>query len=169
MVKLGILLFSLLLCQSALALPEDKEKLMILTADEVDLNQQSHRGTYNGKVRIDQGSTHLRAAHAITEGDKNNKLILAIAQGNTEKPAHCWTQPASDKPILHAYANTIRYYPERHIIELIGNALVKQGNNSFAAAKITYDTLKQHVLSQNAGVQRAKIIIHPEKQTGKTL
>ena len=47
-----------------------------------------------------------------------------------------------NKPPFHAYADTIRYYPLRHLIELIGNARVEQGNNSLSAAKITYDTVE---------------------------
>lgn len=65
---------------------------------------------------------------------------------------------------MHAYADTIRYYPLRHLIELIGNARVEQGKNSFSAAKISYDTEKQHVLSQGNGNKRIIIIYHPEKK-----
>lgn len=165
--KLPLFILLLLFNQFTFALPDDREKIMVLTADKADLNQQTHRGTYDGNVRIDQGTTHLRAASAVTEGDSNNRLTLAIASGSNQKPAHCWTKTAADKPPLHAYANTIRYYPDRHIIELIGKALVKQGPNSFVAAKITYDTVKQHVLSQSDDQSRTKIIIHPEKQAGK--
>jgi len=153
-----------ILSQSTLAMPEDREKTAQLAANTADLNQQTHHGEYLGDVQFDQGTTHLRAAKAITEGNQQNKLILAVAFGDKKEPAHYWEQTAIDKPLLHAYANEIRYYPERHIIELIGNARVVQGDNSFAAPKISYDTQKQHVVSQQDGQQRTVIIIHPGKK-----
>lgn len=149
---------------SALAMPDDHEQILQLSADSADLNQQTHRGEYIGAVELDQGTTHLRAARAITEGNERNKLMSATAIGNAKEQAHYWTQTAQDKPLLHAYANTIRYFPEKHLIELIGNARVVQGENSYTAPKISYDTLKQHVISGNDGKQRTTIIIHPEKK-----
>lgn len=148
----------------SLAMPDDREKTLHLFADSADLNQQTHRGIYTGNVKLDQGTTHLRAAKAITEGNKDNKLVLAVAEGNQKEQAHYWTQTASDKPLLHAYANTIRYLPDQHLIELIGKAQVVQGDNSFSAPKISYDTLKQHVLSKSDGKTRTMIIIHPGKK-----
>nr|WP_231862006.1 lipopolysaccharide transport periplasmic protein LptA [Legionella hackeliae] len=146
------------------AMPDDREKVAELSADSADLNQQTHQGEYIGKVEFDQGTSHLRAARAITEGNQQNKLTLAIAYGDDRNQAHFWTQTAVDKPLLHAYADTIRYYPERHLVELIGNARVTQGDNSFAGPKISYDTEKQHVLSKGDHKNRTTIIIHPEKK-----
>lgn len=145
----------------AYAMPDDREKVAQLSADSVDLNQQSHYGTYTGNVKLDQGTTHLRAIKAITEGDEKNKLKLAVAQGDEKNQAHYWVQTAIDKPLVHAYADIIRYYPNDHLIELIGNARVIQGEDSFSAPKIRYDTLKHHVSTQAEGKMRTTIIIHP--------
>lgn len=159
-----VLTASLLASQIILAMPDDRTKVAQLAADTADLNQQTHRGEYVGDVQFDQGTTHLRAAKAITEGDKQNKLLFAVAFGDKNKQAHYWEQTAIDKPLLHAHANEIRYYPDRHLIELIGNALVVQGDDSFAAPKISYDTEKQHVVAKNDGKSRTIIIMHPGKK-----
>ncbi len=150
--------------QTCLALPDDREKIMQLSADTADLNQQTHQGEYIGNVQLDQGTTHLRAASARTEGDKQNKLILAIAKGDSKKQAHFWVITELNKPPLHALADLIQYFPERNIVELIGNARVTQGENSFSAPKIIYDTVKQHVVSRSNGKERTTIIIHPGKK-----
>lgn len=156
--------FLILLASPIHALSEDKEKVMHVMADSADLNQQAHKGIYVGNVELIQGSTNLRAAQAITEGNEKNQLVLATARGDKKKQAHYWTITDPKKPPLHAYADTIRYHPTRHLIELIGHARVEQGNDSFAAAKISYDTLKQHVLSHGDGKERITIIYHPEKK-----
>lgn len=159
-----LLLIGLVVITTAHALPEDKDKVMNLAADSADLNQEQHKGTYLGKVKFDQGSTHLRADSAITLGDDKNKLDMAEAKGNKEKQAHYWTKTAEDKPLLHAHADLIRYYPKKNLIELIGNAKISQGLNSFSAPKISYDTLKKQVFSSKEGEQRTTIIIYPEKK-----
>ena len=157
----------LLLCaaiNTVYALPSDKEQIMHVTADTADLNQQKHKGTYTGNVVFVQGTTNLHAANAITKGNIKNQLTLAIANGTNGKQAHYWTQTAPDKPHFHAYADTIKYYPLKHIIELVGNAHIEQGPNSLSAAKIIYDTQEQHLVSQSDGKTRTVIILYPEKK-----
>lgn len=144
------------------ALPEDKTKVMHLQANRAELNQSTHSGTYVGEVTFDQGSTHIRAAKAVTEGNTKNQLIKAIIEGNQKTQAHYWALTDNNKPPIHAYADIIRYYPERHLIELIGNARVQQGDNSFSAPKISYDTLHHHVISAPSQTMRTTIIIQPD-------
>jgi lipopolysaccharide export system protein LptA len=147
------------------AMRDDRDKVAQLTANTADLNQQTHRGEYIGDVQFDQGTTHLRALKAITDVDAQNKLIYAVAFGDKENPAHYWEQTAVDKPLLHAYAHEIRYYPARHLIELLGDARVVQGEDSFSAPQISYDTLKQHVVAKSDRKNRTVIVIHPGKKS----
>lgn len=164
-VNYSLLFLFTLFFNIAHALSQDQEKVMHVMADSADLNQMEHKGVYKGNVELIQGTSNLQAAKAVTLGNKKNQLILAIANGTKEKQAHYWTITDPKKPPFHAYADTIRYYPMRHLIELIGNAHVEQGRNSFSAAKISYDTIQKHVLSQGAGSKRILIIYHPEKKT----
>ena len=166
-----ILLLLVLPVYKGIALPEDKNQTLELSANTADINQQKQRGEYNGRVALNQGTTHLRASKAITHTDKNNHLISAVAYGNpsldadnAERLAHYWTETALDKPTMHAWAEIIRYYPNRHLIELIGHARVEQGDDSLVAGKIFYDTLKQHVIAENVGETRTEIIFQPEKK-----
>lgn len=156
------LIFSLLISQTSFALPEDRQQPLQLKAGIADINQATHIGTYTHDVALDQGSTHLRADSAITEVGVKNQLIKAIANGNTHDPAHFWTLIDPQKLPLHAYAKIIRYFPERHLIQLEGNARVVQGLDSFSAPKISYDTLHQHIFSQSKGEPQTIILIHPE-------
>ena len=147
------------------ALPEDRHKIAQLNANTADLNQQTHTGEYVGEVEFDQGTTHLRALRAITRGDKDNKLEFAAAFGDKTTPAHYWEQIALDKPVLHAYAQEIRYYPAKHLVELLGNARIVQGEDSFSAPDIRYDTEKQHVIAKSNATTRTQIIFHPGKSS----
>ncbi len=160
----GVLLFSwILVIPASFALPKDRTETMTLQAHSADLNHQSHLGIYSGDVQLDQGSTHIRAAEAITEGNEKNQLVKAIIKGNPKAQAHYWALTTADKPPMHAFADIINYYPDRHLIELIGHARVEQGADSFSAPSISYDTLNQHVISKSDGKERTTIIIHPGK------
>lgn len=159
------ILSMLLITSLCFALPEDRTQVMQLRAGSAELDQKAHHGIYTGDVELDQGTTHIRAASAVTESNLKNQLIRAVIQGNKTAQAHYWTTATTDKPPLHAYADTIYYYPERHTIELIGNARVEQGSDSFSAPKISYDTLQQHVITNSDGKKRTTIIIHPSKNS----
>jgi lipopolysaccharide export system protein LptA len=160
------LFLSLMYANLSFALPEDRDKPAALSANSADLNQLTHQGEYKGEVILDQGTRHLRADRAITKGDKNNQLTEARAFGTSITPAHYWEQTATDKPPMHAYAQEIHYYPKRHLIELIGSARVTQGDNSFSAPKIIYDTEKQHVMANGGKKSPILIIMHTEKKHG---
>lgn len=164
--KINPFLVILLLLPSFLvfALPEDGQKLALLAADTADIQQQIHQGTYVGNVRFDQGTRHIRAEKVITKTDQKNQLILAILYGSKQKPAHYWEQPSVNKPILHAYAQEIRYHPREQLVELIGNAKVTQGKDSFSAPLIRYNIQTQHVLTENNRTDRTLIVIHPGKK-----
>ena len=160
------LLTLLLLANICFALTEDKTKVVYLKANSADLNQQTHHGVYIGEVEFDQGTTHLRADTATTEVNDKNQLVKAIAKGNTNNQAHYWTLTSPDKPPMHAFADTICYYANKHLILLIGNARIEQGVNSFAAARIRYDTLHHHVITNRVGNSRTIIVIHPGADHG---
>lgn len=162
-VNLGIYLLFMLICAAGYALPEDKKQTMHVLADSADLSQSKHQGIYNGHVEFNQGTTNLHAAHAITKANEKNQLTLAIAKGTKDKQAHYWTATSSDKPPFHAYADTIRYYPLKHLIVLTGNAHIEQGTNSLSAAKIIYDTLEQHLVTEGKDTIRTVIVFYPEK------
>lgn len=163
-VKLSHYLLLMAVTSIGYSLPSDRQQVMHVVADKADLSQQKHKGIYTGNVEFIQGTTNLHAAKAITEGNSKNQLTLAVANGAKDKQAHYWTESGPNKPPFHAYADTIRYYPLRHLIELIGNAHIEQGTNSLSAAKITYDTIEQHVVSESDGKTRTTIILYPEKK-----
>jgi lipopolysaccharide export system protein LptA len=162
------LLLLIIFYNQSYALPEDKNEIIQVSANSADLSNTKHKGIYRGNVVFDQGTTHLRAAEAITLGDDKNALVEAQAKGNSVDQAHYWTLTNPDKPELHAYADTIRYFPSRHLVELIGRAKVIQGQNSFAAPFIQFDTKEQHIITKNNGSERTLIIYHPEKSHEKT-
>ena len=145
------------------ALPEDKNMVATFKADFADLQQSAHHSELKGHVQIVQGSTTLTAARVIIDSDEKNKMRSAKAFGKATAQAHYSTQTDKKKPILNAYADKINYYPLLNRIDLIGHAKVVQGGNVLSANKISYDTIKQRVISQSSGKKRVHILIDQRK------
>jgi lipopolysaccharide export system protein LptA len=159
---LGSLLLMCVACP-LMALPEDSHAVIYVQAGSAILTQKTHRGTYKGGITIDQGSTHIRATSAITQGNGSNQLIKAMISGDLHNQVHYWALPAQDKPMVHAYADTIVYYPLTQEIELIGHARVEQGKHAFTAAVIHYNIKTQHVGTKPIAGEQTTFIIQPDK------
>lgn len=163
---LKIFLITICLVEPAFTYNIENKEPMELRSDRADINQSKGIGTYTGNIEFDQGNTHIRAHKAVTKTDKNNALLEATIYGGKHSQAHYWSEIEKDKPPIHAYANSIKYYPKKAIIELNGNAHVEQGKNIFAAPHITYNIEKQHVISSKSSNdnQRTVIIFHPTRK-----
>lgn len=143
------------------ALETDKEEIIQLAADSVDIRQKLHKGFYEGHIEFDQGSTHLRSERAETLTNSNNKLIQVTTQGVT-KPAHFWTTPKPHQSQIHAYAKTMIYDVIHHQIKLVGQAKIIQGKNSFSAPIILFNVQTEQVITIPSQGQRTQIIFNPK-------
>jgi len=161
--KISYLLLCLLQYPSY-ALDADRFCAMQISAEYVDINQLLRQGTYTNDVILDQGTTHLRAAKAITHMNDKNKFIKATAYGDKSQQAHCWTTLDEQKPPLHAFADKITYHPEIDVLELSGSARIMQGKDSFSAPYIRYNTKNKHVVTKKIKNERTTIIIQQEKK-----
>jgi len=157
-IKLSCLL-SALLSTTLHALTEDKQYPVNLQAERISFNQRTHQTRCTNNVRLDQGSTHLRAARAMALIDEHHHLKLAIAKGDHKTQAHAWTTFTLDKPDVHAWADVIRYYPRTERLILLGHARLMQEPNTFLAPKITYDMKNHHVITSTQGTDRTHIVI----------
>lgn len=155
----GLLFFSLLLPINAYSLDSDASKKLYFSADRISVNNKKHINVYRGHVTLVQGTRHLKAAFVKTISTANNQLSKAIARGKAKQKAHLWIKTNTNKPYLHAYANTIIYQPLLNRITLLGNALIKQGKNHFYSTNITYDLKHERLISNKNKNSRNTIIL----------
>lgn len=156
-----LIVFTFIFTQQIYAITLTTTLPMRLFAQKADLDQKTHTGRYSGDVALHQGNNHLRAARAITKTDQQNQFIKAIAYGDAQKQVHFWSKADPEKPVIHAFADKIRYLPNQHTIELIGHARVKQGKNTFIAPYIHYDIKKEQVTSHANGKSLIHILFYP--------
>ena len=161
--KAFFLLLLLFFSTPIFALPKDSEEPLHIEADSTLFNYKTGIDTYEGNVKVDQGTTHLVADRLITEKNEQHKIISAIAYG-LETLAEFTTTPAENDLVLHAKAKVIKYYPLTSIVHLEENVFVTQGKNNFHGPLVIYNMKDQLVAAPASKNGRAIIVIEQNKQ-----
>lgn len=153
-------IFLLFLSLQALALSDDGKKAMHIMADSSTFNYKTGSNTYEGNVKIDQGTTHLIADRLVTSNNDKHKMQEAIAYGLI-KNAEYTTLTKPNGPVFHATAKIIKFYPLKSNVVLEGDVIVTQGENSFHGPVILYNIKDQIVNAPASNRGRATIVIEP--------
>ncbi|GGO82861.1 lipopolysaccharide export system protein LptA [Marinobacterium nitratireducens] len=145
---------------AALALPEDRNQPINISADQATIDDLSGTTTYSGNVSIEQGSMKITARQVdLYRSDGDVDRILAT--GNV----HFRQQAAQDKPVTNAYGERMDYRIARREITITGNARVVQQKDSFTGQKIVYNLDKSLVNAfggEGGEGQRVQMVIQPK-------
>ncbi|MEP1595267.1 MAG: lipopolysaccharide transport periplasmic protein LptA [Halieaceae bacterium] len=134
------LVFSVL-SATTVALPDDREQPIRITADQALRDEKQGFTEYTGNVRMDQGSMHIEA-DKITIYHVDEDADKIVAEGT---PAHMQQRPEVDKGLMHARANIIEYYKAEDRVHLRDNAQVEQDGSTVAGDTIDYFITEQLV------------------------
>ena len=126
---------------TSVALPDDREQPIRITADQALRDEKQGFTEYTGNVRMDQGSMHIEA-DKITIYHVNEDADKIVAEG---APAHMQQRPEIDKGLMHARANIIEYYKAEDRVHLRDNAQVEQDGSTVAGDTIDYFITEQLV------------------------
>lgn len=133
---LGALLAAALLAPAALALPEDREQPIYIESDRLERDGLNGIATYEGDVRLRQGSLNIRADRLTVHTGTDNQVQRVIAEGS---PAHFEQKPNAEDPPIAAQALTIRYDVGLEQLKLLRNAWLEQGEATMSGNRIDYD------------------------------
>jgi len=152
----------LLLPATVLALPADREALIFIEADSVEIDDAKGISTYTGNVQFTQGTTHLIADQVLIYSDQR-KIKRLVATG---KPAHYRTRPEGMDQDMVAEALTIKYFADTDTYEFHEEAHVWQAGNEFFGAFISYDFTRDIVYARKDknGRGRVHVILQPKEQ-----
>lgn len=157
---LAIILLNLYGLQ-AQALPIDKKEKVHIVSDTWTYNYKNGSSIFEGHVKVDQGTTHIRADRLTTKNNNQHKMEEAIAYG-VQNLAHYWTLPAVGDPEIHAIARVIKFYPLTSNITLEKEVTVTQGENSFQGQLIHYNMNDQTIAVPASKNGRAVVIYNPD-------
>lgn len=158
------LLFGLALSWSlaVISASSNTQQPLHIMADSSLFDYKSGINTYEGNVKVDQGSSHLLADKVITKNNAQHKIAEATAYG-LKNLAEYTTLPKPGDPLFHAVAKIIKYYPPKALIVLEGDVTVTQGENSFQGPVIIYNMEDQTVTVPSSKIGRATIVIEPNQ------
>jgi lipopolysaccharide export system protein LptA len=162
----GLVLAAILLGSWAtptLALPDDREKPIHITADKAVRDEKRGVTIYSGNVTMRQGSMELDAEtltifHVSQDADK------IVARG---KPAKMRQRPELDEGLVHAHANVITYYREKELVHLrTAGRLEKEDGTLITGESIDYFIDKELVKAksnQKDGADQIFVVIPPSE------
>jgi lipopolysaccharide export system protein LptA len=156
------LLIMLIFPLSVRALPEDCDQKLNIAANSSIFNYKTGMDTYEGNVKVRQGTTRLTADRLVTQKNNHHKIVSAVAIGINQL-AEYTTEPKKGDPVLHAKAKIIKFYPITSIVILEQEVVVTQQENSFHGPLIIYNMKDQVVTAPASKNGRATIVIEPEQ------
>ena len=157
-----LLILPLLLPAVPAALESDKEQPILVEADGADINDRTGISVYTGNVIITQGSIRLEADKVtITQRESESDHILAEG-----KPVKFQQQQEGQQEPIRGQAQKTEYYMDSEIVYMTGDAVLRQGKDTFKSDRITYDRRKAQVRAGSSaeGSQRVRISIQPRKK-----
>lgn len=156
-----ILLLSLLPAGIALALPDDRDQPIHITADTAIRDEKQGFTVYSGNVHMIQGSLDI-VADTITIFHETAQADKIVAEG---KPATMKQKPAVDEPMVQARAEIIEYYKVEDRVHLKINAHITQDGSSVTGDSIEYYIAEQLVKAgsdQAPDGKRVQVVIEPK-------
>lgn len=157
--KITLSLLSLLLINSAAALPEDRKQAIKLSSDSA--TYENNLGVYSGNVSMSQGSLKINA-DTLTIIEAEHRVQKIIARG---RPAHFEQKQGDTEGTVVASANHIEYSLKNEEILLKKNATISHQGSEISGDLIVYNGRKQ-LVSANGGKRnqqgRVQMTLQPQ-------
>lgn len=152
---------SILLANTAYAIPSDRNQQINLEADRATFNERTGVTTYSGNVLIQQGTLRIQANSIVANLNKSNKIQNVTAQGS---PAKFQQQIDVKGGLARGEGRNINYNAETGIIKLSGNAFLSQNGAVFRGENLTYSMGKGDIEANGGNNGRIQIVIPPSAQ-----
>lgn len=156
-----VLILALLPLNQALALPDDRDQPMRITADTALRDEKLGMTVYSGNVHMVQGSLEIDADKLTIyhETDQANKIV---AEG---QPARMQQRPAVDEALVKARAQIIEYFKAEERVHLSLDAHIAQDGATVTGNSIDYLIAEQLVKAdsdQDQQGKRVEVVIPPD-------
>ncbi|HHJ14936.1 MAG TPA: lipopolysaccharide transport periplasmic protein LptA [Gammaproteobacteria bacterium] len=149
---------------SSPALSGDRDQPMNIEADRVELDDAAGVSTYQGNVRVTQGSMVL-TGDRMTVHFRDGDITRVLVEGS---PATYRQRPDGKDQDVVAQSERMEYRTRPRQVELVGKARVNQAGDVLRSERIVYDVDKDQV---NAGSEapdaRVHITIQPRTRKDK--
>ena len=143
---------------NAIALPDDREQPINVSADKARKNSTQGLTIYQGNVVITQGSIRV-TGDEVAIYDSNGTVSKMIAKGAL---AEFRQRPEPESSETIANGSTIEYDIKKETLLLLENAKLEEGGDITTSNMITYDIKSTAV---NAGDENGRVIMTLQPST----
>jgi len=152
----------------------DREKPINIEADRVTMDDAKKESTFEGNVRMVQGTLMLRADKVIVKQDAQG-FNYAVAYG---KPAYIRQKQEGTDEYVEGFADRLEYDGKADKVQMFGNAEIKKGTDDVRGDYISYDAVTEYyqvigggkvVGSPGNPEGRVRAVIQPKNKQGNPL
>ena len=143
---------------NALALSSDTEQPVYIDSDSQQLDMKSNKVTFEGDVKLKQGSININADKIIVTRNASSGEIEAI-QG-FGKPA-LFSQLTDDGKTLSGQAFELNYQLSTDKLIMTKEAQLSQDGNLIRGSKITYQISSQKLVADSDKNERVSTVLQP--------
>ena len=159
-VRMALAATVLICSQWTVALPDDREQPIHISADEALRDEKRGVTVYSGNVQMNQGSMHIEADRVtIYHVDADADKIVARGQ-----PAKMRQRPDLEKGPVHARALIIEYYQQEQKVKLREQARIEQDGAIVTGDSIDYFIEQELVKADSDQARdgnRVQVVIPP--------
>lgn len=144
-------LTALVISTPASALESDARQPVRVQANNLQLDDKSGTAVYSGAVHIEQGSMKLDAERVELMRNAKGEFTQMKATGTSGKRAYIESLPSPQEGKVRGWANTIVYHNPTRRVELIQQAELHRGSDTFTGAYVQYLMNTRQVQAQGGG------------------
>lgn len=157
-VNLLQLIVVMILPIAAQALSTDRNQLITIEADHLDIDDMNHISTYQGNVEMRQGSLHIRADKIIFRFNQNNDLQQMDISG---LPA-LFNQLNNQQELIKGSADQMIYLQNDSLLKLRSHAKIQSIEDTIESDQITINTETNALQAGEANsTDRVRMVIQP--------
>ncbi len=157
--KSALLLFTLLTHSiTGYTLSTDKNQPINVEADKLEIDDSRHISTYQGNVKMKQGSLHIQADKIVFYFTDNNEIQRLEIEGSpaTLKQLNDKNEPIAGK------AKKIIYTENQLLLKLMGDAHFQSNTDSIDGEWININTNTEALQAGSTkGENRVRMVIQP--------
>jgi len=154
MKKYKVLLLTLFMSNSALALESDFQEDVTVTSKRQEVFIKENRVIFYDSVVVTQGSILINADKltVLSSGEKGSEIMIA-----TGSPATFY-QELDDGKKINTESEKIRYELGKKRLTLSKNALLRQADSEVKGDKIIYQIDKQEMIAESGKHESDRVI-----------
>lgn len=161
MAKYYFIGLALIISTEAVALPEDRDRPIKITANNAVINEKQNEAEYKGSVVVTQGTLKLKGDSVTLKTNEAGEVETFLSRGSPARFENL--RRKTDQEPIRGNAKTIYYSYDSNRIVLKGGAEIQTKDTQFSGPKITYDPTTGKVTAAGSRSKRIIMMMQPKK------